>query len=125
MSLIQEFVKRGSTVIPSKCGILGVNANYLMYLVWRAIRMLQLADLQVICVVADGATPNRRFFKLHKMEQYTKSGVTYFAPNICRTPGDYVYFIADVPHLIKTIRNAWHNSQHNRSRHLVVSIEQS
>ena len=73
--------------------------------------MLQLADLQVICVVADGATPNRRFFKLHKMEQYTKSGVTYFAPNICWTPGDYVYFIADVPHLTRpfAMRGTIHN----------------
>ena len=35
-----------------------------MYVVWRAIKLLQLAGLQVISVVADGATPNRRFFKL-------------------------------------------------------------
>jgi len=84
--------------------------------------MLQLADLQVVCVVADGAAPNRRFFRLHQMEQYMKSGVTYSVPNVCRSSGDSIYFIADVPHLIKTIHNAWYNSQNNRSRHLVVSI---
>lgn len=84
--------------------------------------MLQLANLQVVCVVADGAAPNRRFFRLHQMEQYMKSGVTYRAPNVCHSSGDFIYFIADVPHLIKTIRNAWYNSQDKRSRHLVVSI---
>ena len=82
--------------------------------------MLQLADLQVVCVVAGGASPNRRFFRLHKMEEYMKSGVTYKVPNLCRLPGDSIYFIPDVPHLIKTICNAWYNSQDKRSRHLVV-----
>lgn len=104
-----------------KCGIvIGVSANYLMYLLWRAIRMLQLADLQVVCVVADGATPNRKFFRMHQMEDYMKSGVTYKVPNVCCSSRDSIYFIPDVPHLIKTIRNAWHNSQDKRSRHLVV-----
>lgn len=85
--------------------------------------MLQIAGLQVICIVADGASPNRRFFKLHKINKYVKSGVTYVAPNVCCPPGDYVYFMADAPHLIKTVRNAWHNSQLNRSRHLVVRLK--
>ena len=82
--------------------------------------MLQLADLQVVCVVGDGASPNRKFFRLHKMEDYVKSGVTYKVPNVCHSSRDSIYFIPDVPHLIKTIRNAWHNSQDKRSRHLVV-----
>ena len=83
--------------------------------------MLQIAGLQVICVAADGASPNRRFFKLHKIDRFVKSGVTYVTPNICKRSGN-IYFMADVPHLIKTVRNAWHNSQHNRSRNLIVSV---
>ena len=102
---------------------IGVTANYLIYLVWRAIRMLQIAGLQVICVTADGASPNRKFFKLHKIDKLVKSGITYVAPNVCCKPGNYVYFMADVPHLIKTVRNAWYNSQLERSRHLVVSFK--
>ena len=85
--------------------------------------MLQIAGLQIICIVADGASPNRRFFKSHKISEFVKSGVTYLAPNVCCTPGSYVYFMADVPHLIKTIRNAWHNSQSGRSRHLMVRFK--
>ena len=82
---------------------------------------MQIAGLQVICVVADGASANRRFFRLHSIDEYKKSGVTYLAPNVCRAPGDKVYFIADPPHLLKTIRNAWYNSQSKKTRHLIVS----
>ena len=54
-------------------------------------------------MVADGASANRRFFKLHSIDEYKRSGVTYLAPNVCRAPGDKVYFVADPPHLLKTI----------------------
>ena len=33
----------------------------------------------------------------------------------------YVYFICDVPHLIKTIRNAWSHSSYTGTRLLTVS----
>ena len=73
-----------------------------LFVVERAIRMLQLADLQVVCVVADGVSPNRRLFRLHKMEEYMKSGVTYNVRNVCHSSGDSTYFVPDVPNLIKT-----------------------
>ena len=79
--------------------------------------MLQLAGLTVVSVVADGASSNRKFFRLHKISQHQKSGVTYKAPNI----GHYVYLMPDAPHLLKTVRNAWYNSQANRTRKLIVS----
>ena len=82
--------------------------------------MLQLAGLTVVSIVADGASSNRKFFRLHKISQYEKSGVTYKAPNICRQ-GHYVYLMPDAPHLLKTVRNAWYNSQAKRTRKLIVS----
>ncbi len=62
-------------------------------------------------MVADGAAPNRKFFRWHQMEQYyyMKSGVTYRVPNVCCSSGDFIYFIADMSHLIKIICNAWYN----------------
>ena len=77
--------------------------------------------MQVICVaiVADGATSNRKFFTMHTIEEHQKSSVTYKAPNIF-LPGNFVYFMCDVPHLLKTVRNAWSNSRHNGTRHLEV-----
>ena len=83
--------------------------------------MLQMVGLTVISVVADGASCNRKFFRLHKILDHQKSGVTYKAPNIS-SPGSLVYFIADAPHLLKTVRNAWYNSQSKRTRNLVVSF---
>ena len=43
------------------------------------------------------------------------------APNITK-PGSFVYFIADPPYLIKTVRNGWYHSQENGSCSLVVCI---
>ena len=51
--------------------------------------------------------------------QYQKSGITYLAPNIS-SPGNKVYFMADPPHVLKTVRNAWYNSRKNGTRNLVV-----
>ena len=81
--------------------------------------MLQLVGLTVISVVADGGTCNRRFFRLHKIPQHLKSGVTYMTPNIS-FPGSNIFFMPDAPHLLKTVRNALYNSQANRTRNLVV-----
>ena len=83
--------------------------------------MLQLAGLTVISVIVDGASSNHKFFQLHKILQHQKSDVTYKAPNICQQ-GKFVYFMPDVPHLLKTVRNAWYNSQANRTRKLIVRV---
>ena len=40
--------------------ITGVSANYI---IWKAVRMLKIAGLNVIAVVADGASTNRRFLE--------------------------------------------------------------
>jgi len=70
-------------------------------------------------VVSDGASSIRRFFASHAIAEHKKSGVTFKAPNI-DLPGNFVYFICDVPHLMKTARNAWSNSTANGTRHLEV-----
>ena len=51
--------------------------------------MLQMVGLTVISVVADGASCNRKFFRLHKILDHQKSGVTYKAPNIS-SPGSFI-----------------------------------
>ena len=58
----------------------GMKNDYIYTHIWSLIDFY-LND-KVICVVADGATGNRRFFSLHKMAKYQKSDVTYKAPNI-------------------------------------------
>ena len=61
------------------------------------------------------------FFACHSIEEYKKMGITYKAPNLT-LPGQFVYFMVDVPHLMKTTRNAWSNCQAKGTRHLEVII---
>ena len=84
--------------------------------------MLQLAGLTVISVFADGASSNHKCFQLHQNFQHQKSCVTYKAPNVCHQ-GNYVYFMPDTPHLLKTVQNAWHNSQANRTQKLTIRVK--
>ena len=74
---------------------------------------------QVICMVADGASSNRSFFAYHAIEQHKRCGITYKAPNLT-LPGQFVYLMVDVPHLMKITRNAWSNLQAKGTRHLEV-----
>ena len=56
-------------------GILGVSSEYLIYIVWRAIRMLALIGLQVISIVAVGAPKNHQFFRMHTISKFQCSSV--------------------------------------------------
>lgn len=85
-------------------------------LVWQCIEHLELIGLKVLAVVCDGATPNRKFFRMHG-----KSKDIYKSTNIYEKSRP-IYFISDVPHLLKTTRNSWSNSHsHKNSRNLWVS----
>ena len=59
------------------------------------------------------------FFAYHAIEQHKRCGITYKAPNLT-LPGQLVYFMVDVPHLMKITRNAWSNLQANGTCHLEV-----
>ena len=85
----------------------------------EAIRRLGQIGLHVVACVADGAKPNRKFFRDYKTKQYVKDGVAYKIPDVYR-PGKFIYFFSDVPHLMKTTRNAWANSREKGSRNLTV-----
>lgn len=62
-------------------------------------------NLWVIATVADGASPNRRFFRMHKgMDGGAGGDVCYHTINLY-APERYIYFFSDAPHLIKTTRN--------------------
>ena len=44
----------------------GVTADFLFPIVWEAIQKLEASDIKVLCITADGASPNRKFFSMHK-----------------------------------------------------------
>ena len=86
--------------------------------VWEAISRLERQGIRVMALVCDGASTNRKLWKLHS----TEKGLVYKVPNIFAPDKPRsLYFIADPPHLLKTIRNAWWSPK----RLLWVSEKQS
>ena len=71
--------------------------------------MLKLA---VIAVVAERASTNHRFFRMHSIDGYKKGK----APNLSE-PGEFIYFVPDV-----SMHNAWYNSHCNGTHHLGVRV---
>ena len=88
-----------------------VTSFQLLPIFWSSVFYLEKAcNLWVIAVVSDGASANRKFYKLHrKIGSETESEVTYRVVNL-HAKHRHVYFFADSPHLLKTSRNCLHNS---------------
>uniref|UniRef100_A0A7M6DPD0 Uncharacterized protein n=1 Tax=Clytia hemisphaerica TaxID=252671 RepID=A0A7M6DPD0_9CNID len=93
----------------------GFESDQIFYCAYEATRILEGIGLKVRAMTADGASPNRKFFNLHRMseEDNTINGSVYWAKN----PWDWernIYFVCDPPHLVKTTRNNLENSHGNR-----------
>jgi len=89
-----------------------VSAAQLFTLLWKAVSILELScNLKVLAVTCDGASTNRKMFKMHfKMNvDQNNQDVVYKTKNLIR-PDRFIYFIADQPHLLKTARNCLANS---------------
>ena len=70
--------------------------------------------------MCDGAKPNRKFLKGLGCKSEMKEGVVYKTVNrYCQERN--IYFISDVPHLIKTTRNFWYASKASGTRYMWVS----
>ena len=105
----------------------GFSSDLLYPCVWQSVRVLEAINLKVLFFNSDGASPNRRFCRLnmmHDQENTPDDSVIYWRWNRSTTTGERrkIYFICDVPHLIKTIRNNIENSHgHKNTRNLVVN----
>ena len=98
----------------------GVHADYLFTIVWEAVERLEKLGLKVLVVTADGASPNRKFFRMHKK---SRQSLCYKTTNPYTDEKRALYFMSDVPHLVKTSRNCWsHSFAHAYSRRLWVRI---
>ena len=88
-----------------------VTSYQLMPIFWKVVSTLELSlDLWVVALVNDGASPNRKLFNLHvKLPIDRKCDVVYKTINLF-APSRFIYFFADVPHLMKTARNCLYNS---------------
>ena len=94
-----------------------MTADFLSLIIWEGIRQLESLGFKVICVTADGASSNRKFFGMHGR----KEDLVYnpFADPKENRP---LYFISDPPHLIKTTRNCWSHSDPNGTQLMTVCM---
>ena len=96
----------------------GFTGEELFFTIWKAVLFVEQVGFTVRALTCDGASSNRKFFKVSSTTD------NHFAPHPLRSRKIPVYFISDVPHLMKTTRNNWENSDWNsRSRELMVSVK--
>ena len=106
----------------------GFTSDQLFPCVWEGFKVLETIGLKVVFFTCDGASPNRRFYQLHELndgENISDDGVVYWCWNRFSDFDEErkIYFICDVPHLIKTTRNNLENSHgHNNTRNLMVCL---
>lgn len=89
----------------------GATSAQIMPLFWEAVAILELTcNLWVIASTSDGATPNRRFYRMHKsLDGNADKDVCYRTINLF-APQRFIYFFSDAPHLVKTTRNCLYHS---------------
>ena len=92
------------------------SADFLYPILWKTVSAIEIhLKLNVLFFTCDGATPNRKFYQMHRVgnEEFVYKTLNPYDPT------RHVYFISDVPHLIKTIRNNFSNSfAHTKTRSL-------
>ena len=94
----------------------GFKAKYLYPTLQKAIRILEIEGFKVRAVCSDGATPNRKVYRMLARENF------HFSINRWSASKRKLYLFCDVPHLMKTTRNNWENSHWNsKTRYLRVS----
>lgn len=88
-----------------------VTSFQLMPIFWRIVSVLEVSlNLWVVAAVNDGASPNRKFFRLHcNLTGDPKHDLVYKTCNVF-AESRFIYFFADSPHLMKTARNCLYNS---------------
>ena len=89
-----------------------MKSDQLYNIIWEGVERISFGGFQVCALVSDGATTNRKFYKLCSSEHFTKK------PFILN---QNIYFFSDVPHLLKTTRNNFENSGgNNNTRNMMV-----
>ena len=84
-----------------------LTGDLLYPLVWEAVQRLESCGFKVLATICDGASSNRHFIHMHG--NY-KSSLVYKTVNPYSNDTNCdLYFMIDVPHLMKTARNCWSN----------------
>ena len=100
-------------------GTAGVTADQLYPILWEGVHQVEGVGLKVVFFTADGASPNRKFFRMHRCPTDTRSAPTYKTKNPFTQEERSIF--SDPPHLMKTARNCWSHSALNGKRLMTVS----
>ena len=97
----------------------GATSSQMFPLLWKAISICELNSLKVLAVKYDGASPNRKLFRMYfpmtkEDDMNPDTDVIYRTVNLFSSDKRFIYFISDVPHLMKTARNCLYNSGNGR-----------
>lgn len=103
-------VSNGIKEVVATYAVATLSANQLYDWTWHIIGDLERHGIAVVAVVCDGSSVNRAFIKKHKPATVHPSGIIFDTWNKAAR-GRKLYFLSDVPHLLKTIRNCFLNSR--------------
>ena len=73
----------------------GLTGTQIYNVIWEGVCQLEAIGLKVMAVVADGASSNRKFMKIHqweKQENVSSDGVVFWTWNEC-SPGTYLHYL--------------------------------
>ncbi|XP_065842085.1 uncharacterized protein [Oscarella lobularis] len=89
----------------------GVTAVNLIDIVWEAVEQLEMCGFAVLGICCDGASSNRKFFRIHgRANGVGDLNPTFKVKNPYTKEDRNIYFLSDACHLIKTTRNCLHQS---------------
>jgi len=83
--------------------VASAKAEDIFPLLWKTIGRLELNGLHVLGVTGDGASINRKLFRMHTQD---KGKIIHKTVNVYSDEARDLLFFSDPPHLLKTIRNA-------------------
>ena len=87
-----------------------VTGDLLFQPFWEAVRRIEFLGMKVVAVTADGASSNRRFFRLHSL---STAAMPHCIDNPYATEERKIFIFSDPPHLQKTARNALESPKRN------------
>lgn len=96
-----------------------VTGDLLFQPFWEAVRRIEFLGLKVVAVTADGASSNRRFFRLHSL---STTAISHCIINPYAAEERKIYIFSDPPHLQKTARNALQSPKRNLWVSFLVSV---
>ncbi|XP_052130814.1 uncharacterized protein LOC127751374 [Frankliniella occidentalis] len=105
-------VSNGQKEVVATYASANLSATQMYAWTWKVIGALERSGIAVVAFVCDGSSTNRAFIKKHKAcdTDQDPNDIVYCTWNKCAR-GRKLFFISDVPHLLKTIRNCMLNSR--------------